>query len=73
MSLPNSMRPLGIPTLGVLFLPGHGPRGIDQSAEGDNYDQQGLSDGPSENNIIRWKHRSSPLTQMLSSAWIGRN
>jgi len=37
---------------GVLLWVGCGPRDINQSAEGDNYDQQSLSDGPGENNIV---------------------
>jgi len=58
---------------GVLPLPGHCPRGIDQNADGDNRDQQSLSDGPGENRIIRCKHRSSPLKQMMTLARIGGN
>ena len=37
---------------GALILVGRGQRDIDYSAEGDNHDQQSLSDGPGENNIV---------------------
>jgi hypothetical protein len=44
----------------VLLSPSHRPREIDQRAEGDNHDQQGLSDSLGKNSIARFKQCSFP-------------
>ena len=40
--------------------PGHGPREIDQSAQGDKHNYEGLPDGPGKYNIMWVKHCLSP-------------
>lgn len=44
---------------GVRPFPGHFPRRLDQSTDSDLHDQQSLSDGPGENNIIGCKRPPS--------------